>query len=284
MIKHLLHLAACFLLSTGISAQTIPNNSFETWNAGPGYEDPDQWTTLNPFSTTGAPITVTKSLNAQDGSFAMQLESKATSTDTIAATAWLGGANGRGLPFTQRPGYFNVHAQYFPIGGDTAHIYVEFWKNNGTASTRVGDAMVRLLGNLASYTLSSTLISWYGTTAPDSVRIVVLASSLYEPMPGTILLVDNMTFSGAAGIHDHTNAVNISVYPNPAKDIVRFDSPEALSVIEIYDLSGRMVAAHEVNGQEAMINTSVLEAGIYIYSVKDTDNKVINRGKLNVVN
>lgn len=283
MIKHLLNLALCIFVISA-SAQTIPNSSFETWNAGPGYEDPAQWTTLNSFSSTGAPITVTKSLNAQDGSFAMQLETKAASTDTVVGTAWLGGTSGRGLPFTQRPGYFNVYTQYFPAGTDSAHIYVEFRKNNGASSIIVGDAMVRLTSNVTTYTQSSALISWYNMTAPDSVRIVVLSSSPYSPMPGSILLVDNMTFTGAAGLNDYTNAVNISVYPNPAASAVRFSSPENISIIEIHDLSGRMIDALQVNGKEAVINTSVLSNGMYLYTVKDENSTVINRGKLNVSN
>ena len=282
MIKHLLYLTACVLFTMNLNAQTIPNASFETWNPGPGYEDPDQWSTLNVYSTQGMPITVTKALNAQSGSFGMQLESKAVSTTTIAATAWLGGANGRGVPFTQRPGVMNIYTQYYPSGTDTAHVYLEFWKNNGSGSVIVGDAMVRLTSNITTYTQSSSTINWYGTTAPDSVRLVIIASSIYTPQAGTILLVDNITFTGAAGINDLANDVAVSVYPNPASDAVRFSAPVGISTIEVYDLSGRIVDAHEVNAKETMISTIALTTGIYMFTVKDANNTVINRGKLSI--
>jgi hypothetical protein len=282
MIKHLLFSAACFLFTNGLHAQTIPNGDFEAWNPGPGYEDPDQWSTLNPFSVTGLPVTVTKSLNAQSGSYAMHLETKATSTDTIPAIAWLGGAGGRGLPYTQRPGTFNAYVQYYPSSNDSAFIFVEFWKNSGSAMI-IGTTWMLFTTNVSTYQQFSMPIGWTSSMSPDSVRIVVFASSGYSPKPGSILLLDNISFSGSAGIDDPAGHVSISVFPNPASDAVRFESPETISSIELYDLSGRMVAMHEANGKESMISTEGLTAGIYMYTVKDAGNAVISRGKLNVV-
>jgi hypothetical protein len=63
------------------------------------------------------------------------------------------------------------------------------------------------------------------------------------------------------------------MYPNPASEIVHFTfagSANQKVTVTVYDTKGRLVA-QEVFANHAALNTSNLEAGVYVVNVK-TDN------------
>ena len=66
------------------------------------------------------------------------------------------------------------------------------------------------------------------------------------------------------GIAIPVATTDIMIYPNPAKDLVniKFNSPNEKLLMEIYDLSGRLVHSEEIAG-DITINISSLEDGVY---------------------
>jgi hypothetical protein len=59
------------------------------------------------------------------------------------------------------------------------------------------------------------------------------------------------------------------VFPNPGKDVMhlRIAAQHPFSVLTLYDLGGRQVLQHSINRQEAMVNTTGLIPGTYIYEL-----------------
>jgi hypothetical protein len=59
------------------------------------------------------------------------------------------------------------------------------------------------------------------------------------------------------------------VYPNPGKDEMhlRIAAQHPFSVVTLYDLGGRQVLQQSINGQEAVIRTTGLAPGTYIYEL-----------------
>lgn len=96
---------------------------------------------------------------------------------------------------------------------------------------------------------------------------------------------------GLVGIHENkvTNQYPVSVYPNPANDMVNFnfelphDASGAVS-IKVLDMSGRLMRMNfsKANGgsQQLQINTSSLSAGTYVYQVIYSHK--ISTGKLTI--
>lgn len=61
---------------------------------------------------------------------------------------------------------------------------------------------------------------------------------------------------------------NVSLYPNPATDLVNITSSSIISNITVYDATGREVAQHSnINNPSYQLNTSRLSAGVYTISV-----------------
>lgn len=84
----------------------------------------------------------------------------------------------------------------------------------------------------------------------------------------------------ASGIStpDVDTSKQVSVYPNPAIDVVNVEAGEEISSIAIYNLTGAMVAApSNVQGNKATINVDNLAAGSYIVKVNKTAVQLIKK-------
>jgi len=67
-------LFTCYLLN--LSAQDIPNPDFEVWVDSVTYEEPDSWSTPNPYTSQAEVVVVEKSEDAASGTFSARLETK----------------------------------------------------------------------------------------------------------------------------------------------------------------------------------------------------------------
>ena len=72
---------------------------------------------------------------------------------------------------------------------------------------------------------------------------------------------------------------NISVYPNPFREILTFTS-EDKATVHFYDMSGKMVGSHALVKGTNALNPAALKPGIYLYQVKNTSGNVMASGKV----
>lgn len=70
------------------------------------------------------------------------------------------------------------------------------------------------------------------------------------------------TIQNSLGIQENDFINNISVYPNPVKDILNFKTEHNISKVEVYDISGRILSSNSV--LENKIDLSNLKTGNYI--------------------
>lgn len=70
------------------------------------------------------------------------------------------------------------------------------------------------------------------------------------------------------------NNLDITVYPNPAENILNIDAAETLSSVKVIGMDGRVVIDNEVDGNTTSIDVSSLEAGSYYYEVVSLDGAV----------
>jgi hypothetical protein len=76
-----------------------------------------------------------------------------------------------------------------------------------------------------------------------------------------------MNFSPASV--EEVNATNLSVYPNPASDVITVTSSLSEGMITITDVSGKLVKTVELNGLSTSLNTSGLNNGVYYITVSN---------------
>jgi len=90
---------------------------------------------------------------------------------------------------------------------------------------------------------------------------------------GYVLLIDDFKILGSdfASTPSHENLV--SVYPNPAQQVVFFEGLEENSIIQIFDVNGSIV----LSTTDKNISIAHLPNGMYFYTV--SSDKTINQGK-----
>ncbi len=138
-------------------------------------------------------------------------------------------------------------------------------------------------------TLTGTFIPVWMTFDPTS-RVLSGTPTEAELGPHTVLItvsdgphtvIDQFSVQVAytTGIDQEQSLVS-KVYPNPANDYLVFELKNSASVIEIADLSGKVVKMTEVNEGEMMIRMDVsdLSNGFYMFKVVNGDQS--QKGKI----
>ncbi len=87
--------------------------------------------------------------------------------------------------------------------------------------------------------------------------------------------VEPIIVDGCTSI-DETVAGTISIYPNPAKDVVNINSEYRVNNIKVFNFTGQVIADTEVTNKITQINTSQFESGVYLFQI-ETDKGITSR-------
>jgi hypothetical protein len=72
-----------------------------------------------------------------------------------------------------------------------------------------------------------------------------------------------MNFDPSLASIDEVQGLNVSVYPNPANDLINIESTLSDGNIAIFDMTGKLLINQQISGAMNSINTSELKNGIY---------------------
>lgn len=72
-----------------------------------------------------------------------------------------------------------------------------------------------------------------------------------------------MNFDPSLASIDEHEGLNVSVYPNPANDLINIKSTLSEGSITIFDMTGKLLLNQQISGAMNSINTSELKNGIY---------------------
>ncbi|WP_414820046.1 T9SS type A sorting domain-containing protein, partial [Staphylococcus epidermidis] len=86
----------------------------------------------------------------------------------------------------------------------------------------------------------------------------------------TVLITGRTT--GALNTDELAVDKSISVYPTLAKDIVNVQTTEKITVVDIFDMTGKKVSSSD----KKQINISNLPTGVYIINIK-TDKQSVSK-------
>lgn len=84
-------------------------------------------------------------------------------------------------------------------------------------------------------------------------------------------------FEAELSLNDPVLSNMISVYPNPAKDIVNISSEVTIKSYELFDVSGRLVKTGIVNQTEVSINLNQQNSGIYFLRINTENGSILNK-------
>lgn len=205
---------------------------------------------------------------------------------SISLTGLGGFSQTGGLGTTLRTKSVSAWVKYSPASPvDSAAINIEAHGNvDGVADSLIGFGFLKVGASSSFVQVTVNMIYPDTTLIMDTLRIS-FASSADTAAVGSTLWVDDVTAVGVAqpiSVNNVYAAANISVYPNPATDILYIDNKATQTLTaSLHSVSGAVVATQAINGN-GKINISALPAGLYFYTLTD-NNTILKRGKITVV-
>lgn len=265
---------------TGVSTQPAEmNGDFENWTTGSELTPPG-WYTNYP--------NVTRTTDAQSGNFALELTTAMTNGQLQVGSASTGYYPNNcsnncyqqgGFAYTGTMDTLEFAYKYSPSKGDTASVSASFMKDGQMMSGF--DTL--FYASVTSYT--NVKIPFHNGLPADSVIISINSSShnhdtsntQYAAYVGSVLKIDNMTFASqkmVLGVNNVTDAGEIKVYPNPARNQINVnlsDISDALEKLAVYDLSGRLMSSQVYSGGVRSVTENIdissFSSGIYLIEV-----------------
>jgi hypothetical protein len=187
------------LVAYALQAQVISNAGFEDWTYHPYFEEPDMFTTTNPFLVLAdEQPNVTKTIDSHSGSYALRLETANTPDEPVFGAAFIGQVSDTsiagGIPFTQRPDSVSGYAKYDIQVGDTAFMAVLFKKFGAP----LGICSLAFVGSNNTYQYFSAPVNWFvPIISPDSLVAGFISSSFDNtPIAGSTITFDDIAFVG----------------------------------------------------------------------------------------
>jgi hypothetical protein len=78
-------------------------------------------------------------------------------------------------------------------------------------------------------------------------------------------IIDDVKITNVAGVEE--NSMEVSVYPNPATDVLNIQLAENASSVSVLGMDGKVISTQVVNANTATVNVSNLVSGVYFYEV-----------------
>lgn len=308
-MKKSLIIFSVFLALQG-NAQFL-NSDFENWTNEGSYETPDGWATSDDtyksFDILGLshPASVVKEVSSYSGNYALKVQNisgtyMGSVIDTLPGFAVVSHTNGddffEGFAYSQRPVALTGYYKFMQGGSgtfphiDTAAIVVSFSKWNAVSKYRetVGGASLMIYTNASSFTSFSLDITYLNGTVPDSAIVMILSSSAKVHYPGTTIIVDNLTFTGAGvlGIsYSLLHGKEPFLYPNPAVSQITIKNiPKEAAHIRIMNFTEKEVLAARVSSDYMNVAINNFPAGTYFYSIVDAHGQMLYKNKFNIMN
>ncbi|MFH2141682.1 MAG: T9SS type A sorting domain-containing protein [Bacteroidota bacterium] len=274
------------------SLQEFPNGSFETWTSY-DVEEPDDWTTLNFAGLGTGQYSVTKSADSYHGSFALSLESVSMPWgDTLGfITNGTFGGNGPegGMPVSANPMKVTGYYKYTPVGNDTAQAGLFTFRYDSPADSTITLEMAVInLTSTNTYTYFEIPLTRNLYPLADTLNIIFTANKMGTSSSalGSVLLIDSLNiiyYPLPVNIQttDYFSNSKISVFPNPADDIINVKLPENLILdeIKIYNSNGQIVRNVKVKNQLITMNIFDLPSGLYYFQCVDLKGNIAGSDK-----
>jgi hypothetical protein len=183
----------------------------------------------------------------------------------------------------------------FDLGGAYLVDGLAFWNanTNGPPQTGIQDVIVYSSEDGVTYTaitgaptvfaeaIESTSPAQQFSFAEVTASFIRFEVTTNYGSPNLIAFAE-VAFSGVAtlGVNDNVLEQFVSVYPNPALDVVTISNGTdvMINTIEIYDMNGRLVNQLKVDSNsDQTINVSELTTGMYLINITSDQATVVKR-------
>jgi len=276
MKKITIILTVLIAMTIKLNAQ-IPNSGFENWTIVGSYENPTGWSTMNPYCR-GPFYSCTKSTDhypASVGNYSIRIESNTSLTQYnggfgIAETYPMTTNILPTFPIVGHPNSLCGYYKYNSLNNDSLTIAILLFENG----TNVGSFGFNTKISASTWTPFTFPLTY---TSADSATIFISAYSLHKttatsPKGNSVLYVDNLNFDNfITSVTEQTTKNNITLYPNPASDIVTLNIDNSNNddlTLNIYNVTGTLVKSEVLKQNQRQVNIGDLCNSIYMVEIK----------------
>ena len=257
---------------TQLYSQALPNPGFENWTTQGGYDDPDNWNTLNSLTVGLGAITAQKATGADvhTGAAAIKLVTLSvlgqnanglvtTGTINVAAQTVDGG-----IPYTLRPDSITGWYKCSPQGTDYG--FVDFTLFDAAGTDTIGFAHFQTPNSaVTTFTRFSIAINYHNANTPAISRCVISSSAGVTSQVNSMLIVDDLALIiNGNGILEDMVPKN-TVHYNSTNHKLHVVAQES-GMISVTDMTGKKVFESAVENGDSEFALETLPAGIYIYT------------------
>ena len=286
-MKNVFTLIALLIISFSIIAQTMPNAGFETWEEKTvlltTFEDPTMWKTPNEFTALGSVVLVNKSTDAAEGSFSAELVSKQIPPTEFRAPGLVTYADfsvdfattefsfSGGLFLQARVFSLSGKYKFSGANGDSATALIYSFKHDDGSDLDTIGIGYGFLKDASTWTDFTVNMIPLNENTPDTFNVLLMSSGSFDPgaIPeGSVLHIDDLSIETNVGIFELPDRiVEVSTYPNPAADVITFQTAKANDErqIIIIDHAGRKVKNFNFFNETITVNVSEFPSGIYSF-------------------
>ena len=163
--------------------------------------------------------------------------------------------------------FFIVPTSYNPIPGTVIAATTDitgqtFGSTKLNLSTNTGTSFDIVKENLRNTQIDLTQY------AGQAVRLVFYWRNDASGGTQIPLAIDNFYFGPVRNLNtSELTKGEFTFYPNPVKDVLNFNSDNTITTISVYNLAGQNIDHIKVNQSNYILNTTKLNAGIYIVKV-----------------
>lgn len=167
------------------------------------------------------------------------------------------------------------------LSEDGTQVIVEFIEtiddpagNEGSFSVTVGGAANAVTGIALDDTdLNKVILTVTDAITGDAEVVVNYTPGTLATTGGTEITDFSLSVgsSTSTAIKFKENVEIVSLYPNPAKDLISFDVKN-VEKVEVFNITGKLM--QEVKANVNKVNISDLVSGVYFVKIKDTQGKV----------
>ncbi len=171
----------------------------------------------------------------------------------------------------------NGHLSFWAAGQDPSYAAEVFSVYLSTTGPATSDFTVTLLDH---QTTTGTMTEYTADLSAYAGQNIYIAFRHHDVTDMFRLNLDDVSITGETSIAD-VESNNVSVYPNPANNVINVNANSNISNVEVFTIAGQKVGDFTANSTNTAISTANLTNGLYMMKIH-TENGVINK-KFSVV-
>lgn len=135
---------------------------------------------------------------------------------------------------------------------------------------------------LADLDVTGTNLTWYansnGTVVLPETTPLVDGTTYYVSQSDEDCESELLAIYVTLALSNSENEMqSISIYPNPAKDVLYIDSKEPIELLKIFSVSGQQISVENTINSENEWNVSQLTSGLYFLEITSGNHRLIKR-------